>query len=53
MDIFIPEKLYKMMPLFCIILALIFLFIPPSIVKTVCIAYLLIYAGYITVKRIF
>ncbi len=39
------------MPLICIILALLFAFTPPGVVKVLCIAYLLGYAGFMLYKR--
>ena len=39
------------MPLICIILALLFAFTPPGLVKVFCIAYLLGYAGFMLYKR--
>ncbi len=53
MDIFIPEIFYKALPLLCVVLAVLFAFMPASVVKFICIAYLLTYAGYITFKRTF
>ena len=39
------------MPLICIILALLFAFTPPGVVKIFCITYLVGYAGFMLYKR--
>ncbi len=52
MNIYIPEKIYKAMPLICFVLATLFLLVPPSIVKYICCGTLYIYAVYITFKRL-
>ena len=52
MAVWIPKRLYSLLPVLCIVLAIIFYFMPPGFIKWVCIVYLVGYALYVTIKRL-
>jgi hypothetical protein len=51
MDIWINNTVYTTLPWFCIMLASISWFIPPNILKYLCITYLYCYGFFILLKR--
>jgi hypothetical protein len=52
MDVWVPKRLYYLLPGLCIVLAIIFYIMPPGFIKWVCIVYLVGYAGYVFIKRL-